>query len=446
MKLKFSILISLLITIVSIKAQTNALAYRSEYEKVGDVIYDINHAHEGSVVYSITSGNNNSYYTINSSTGIITINNTIPDVFNIIHTDILQISASGTNYSIEIVDAYDYFIQNLSPDYAVLDEHNEKYIDETNEWTAMNNLWGKGDAIPNTDFRIATIHKTTLPTETILLWDVPSKASNYGGAAVWCYNNVFWGNRMNTRENLPNFPFQISALSSLALDFDFEQLFGNDQYKMAMNMFLTDEAILSKFSENDGDFFFVFDQKGTWIPNYPFSLPDTNIGGKPFAWRYDDELNEGDGYERRRVIIKDNEQFLSGRLDLKSLFDTFIAAGYMNPDQSIYHIQLGIEVTEGYGAVRFNEADISMTQDALSINDFNINKIKVYPNPSNNIIYINSPQPIQQIKLFSVLGKLVYQNSNFKGNIDVSNVSKGVYFLKIISEDGLHFTKKIIVN
>ena len=148
------------------------MAYRSEYEKFGDVIYDINDANEGSVVYSITSGNNNSYYNINSSTGIITINNTIPDAFNIIHTDLLQISASGNNYTIEIVDGYDYFIENLDPPYKVLDAHKETFIYTSSEWTAYNNLWGKGTAIPNVDFRMATIYKEDNHNETVFLFPV----------------------------------------------------------------------------------------------------------------------------------------------------------------------------------------------------------------------------------------------------------------------------------
>ncbi|MBG7630708.1 MAG: T9SS type A sorting domain-containing protein, partial [Bacteroidetes bacterium] len=404
----------------------------------------INDANEGSVVYSITSGNNNSYYTINSSTGIITINNTIPDTFNIIHTDLLQISASGNNYTIEIVDGYDYFIENLDPSYKVLDAHKETFIYTSSEWTAYNNLWGKGTAIPNVDFRMATIYKEDNHNETVFLWDTPSKAKDYGGSSVWNYFNIFWGNRKNEREDLEGFPFKINSLTSLNLDFDFEQLFGNEEFKIAMNMFLTNETELSNFSENDGDFFFVFDQRGTWIPPYTYSLTDTFIGDKPFAWRYNIDLDTG--YEWRRVIIKDNEKLLSGTLDIKEQFNRFIDADYINPAQSISHIQLGLEVTSGYGAVRFNQADITMVQKVLSVDDVITNTIKVYPNPSNNLIHVNSPQPIQQVKLFSILGELVYQNSYFQGSIDVSNLSEGIYILKIISEDGMHFTKKIIVN
>lgn len=331
--------------------------FRSEYEQINDFIYDINDANEGAFNYAITSGNDSDYYKIDANTGVIAIQNTIPDSFTTVHTDVLTVSINSNLYDITIRDGYDYIISTLDSDYTVLDEHNEQYIDNTNNWTAKNSLWGKGEAIPNTDFRIATIYKPNLPNATLLLWDVPSKASDFGGASVWCYNNLFWGNRKNSREDLIGFPFQISAVESLSVDFDFEQLFGSDKFKIAMNMFMTDEDVLSDFSENDGDFFFVFDQNGTFIPNYTNTLPDIVIDNKPFAVRYD--LNPDNGYERRRVIIKDNETFMSGNLDVKSLFDMFANESFLNENQFIYHLQFGIEVTDGFGAVRFNQLNVN---------------------------------------------------------------------------------------
>lgn len=321
-------IVAIVVTIINIlscqlNAQTYTLVHRSEYETVGDQMYDLNDPNEGTIIYSILAGNTDGFYAIDATNGKITIATEISDTFNAVHSDTLTIDAGGTFYLIEIVDGYDYFMNNLPSAYSVLSGHNDLYIDATTEWTVLNNLWGKGTAIPNVDFRIATVHKQSLPDTTFLVWDAPGPASSFGGSSVWNYNQVFWGNRKNTREDLLNFPFKINTLNRLDLEFDFEQLFGNDQFKIAMNMFMTDEPYLTNFSNNDGDFFFVFDQKGTWIPPYPYSLPDTTILGKTFALRYDDMLN-GKFYERRRVIIKDNKKLMSGTLDVKNLFDRFI--------------------------------------------------------------------------------------------------------------------------
>ena len=333
---------------------------RSEFEASGDLIYDIVDTSEGSKTYTIKSGNSNNYYSLNNSTGEIKIQNPIPDLLNVVHEDILIIAIDNNAYEITILDAFDYYLTTVASNTVVLQNHNDKTIGTNTEWTALNNLWGKGDAAPNTDFRIATIHNPSLPNGAVLIWDVPSKASDYNGAAVWCYNNIFWGNRKNVREDLNNFPFQIQAIKALSLNFKFEQLFGNDQFKIAMNMFMTDESELTNFSKNDGDFFFVFDQKETFIPNYSHSLPDITIDNKKFAVRYD--INTTTNYERRRVIIKDNKQYLSGSLDINALFNMFIEEDFLNPLQYIYHIQFGVEVTTGWGAVKFNELEINFTK------------------------------------------------------------------------------------
>lgn len=334
--------------------------FRSEYEQVDDIIYDIDDISEGMELYEITTGNEDNYFEVNPNTGQLIINTIIEDVFDEVHEAFLTISIGNTNYEVSVYDMFDYHIANLPFEAVVLQEHNENTVDFDSEWTVINNLWGRGDAVPNQDFRIATIHYADIPNGTELIWDVPSRAEDFNGASVWNYNNVFWGNRNNVREDLVGFPFQIQSISELKVNFDFEQLYGNDQFKIAMNMFMTDESELTNFFNNDGDFFFVFDQKDTFIPNYTNTLPDITIDGKPFALRYD--LNPTNQYERRRVIIKDNERFMQGQLDVNALFNMFIDENFLNPEQYIYHIQFGIEVTSGFGALRFNALDIEFEQ------------------------------------------------------------------------------------
>ncbi len=429
-------------------SQQDTLILRSEFEKAGDEIYDLDDVNEGSITYSIISGNDSLFYGINSTTGVISISNVIPDTFNVVRMDTLVIDASGNQYTVRIVDGYDFIIQNLDHTYHVLDEHSETYIDSSNEWTAFNNLWGRGTAVPNVDFRIATIHKSNLPDSTILIWDTPSKAREYGGASVWCYHNIFYGNRKNTREDLSLFPFQISTLDSLSIDFEFEQLFGDDQYKIAMNMFMTDESYLTSFSKNDGDFFFVFDQKGTWIPPYPYALPDSTILGKLFALRYHDE-HKGAFYERRRVIVKNHQKLLQGVLDINHLFTRFADEGWLDLNQYIYHLQLGIEVTEGYGAVRINKSDIHLSQTSqaipVSVSDgsssssevasIDAGKPNAYPIPADRFLFVQGrTEDMNHITLFNLLGEKIVTETNPLANgtvcMDVSTLKPGIYILK----------------
>lgn len=422
-------------------SQTNILAYRSEYEAVGDIIYDVNDANENTQNYTITTGNSNGYYRINKLSGKISINKIIPDTFNSVQTDNLTVKIGTNVYNIQIVDAYDYFIANLPTGYTVVDQ-DVAQVDNSSQWTLYNNLWGKGTAVPNQDFRIAIIKNNNFPNQSVFLWDVPGNASTFDGDAVWCYTNLLWGNRKSVRSNLPGFPFKINSINSLKLDFDFEELFGDHQYKVALNLFTTDNPNLGSFYDNRGDFFFIFDQIGTYIPPYPYTLPDINIGGKQFAVLYDDE-DKGAFYERRRVIVKNGDKLTSGTLDLKALFDMFASKNYLNTNQSIPNIQVGLEITKGFGAIRFNQIDFKLNEASTSAKKGIINKnqeaTKFYPNPVHDkLFWTNQSENISSVKIFDETGKEI-KAKVAENYIDFSTLPIGVYYLKTNNK-----TEKII--
>ncbi len=82
-----------------------------------------------------------------------------------------------------------------------------------------------------------------------------------------------------------------------------------------------------------------------------------------------------------------------------------------------------------------------------SVNSSEFDAFKMYPNPVNgNKIYFNVSDNVA-VKVYNVLGKVVISTkiTNSKNNIDVSNLSKGIYLVKINS--GKQFiTKKLIKN
>ena len=83
-----------------------------------------------------------------------------------------------------------------------------------------------------------------------------------------------------------------------------------------MNLFTFDEPYLIGYCRSEGDFFFVFDQAGSYLPPYRYILPDIEIMGKSFSVRYNDKEN-GKPRQMRRIIVKDNEKLIEGKLNLK---------------------------------------------------------------------------------------------------------------------------------
>lgn len=344
---------------------TDTLVLRSEYEKVGELILDLNNEKEGEENYQINTGNDNSYYVIDPSTGELTIAKTINDQVETVHTDLLEIQVGTNMYNVKIVDSYDYFIYE-HPEFTVLEEHQAVIKEEGNAYTPYNNIWGKGSAVNGQDFRMATLVHAGNPDSTIFIWDTPSKASEFGGSSVWCYVNMLWGERHGVRENLGDFPIRIGDISTFTMDFEYEQLFGTEKYKVALNHFLNEEDYVAPFTENDGDLFMVFDQVGNYIPSYNDILKDTIIGGQDYVLMHDStgtiQNNTPEGYQLRRAIIKNDGQFKEGTLDIKALYNSFSSRGYLDENLHFSHIQMGIEVTEGWGAVRFNKFKMNLNE------------------------------------------------------------------------------------
>ena len=78
----------------------------------------------------------------------------------------------------------------------------------------------------------------------------------------------------------------------------------------------------------------------------------------------------------------------------------------------------------------------------LANTSFESNKVTVYPNPAYNLISFSGLIETGTIKLYSVLGiKVLDQSIENNSNLDISSLSSGVYIVKIISDNKTYETK-----
>lgn len=85
----------------------------------------------------------------------------------------------------------------------------------------------------------------------------------------------------------------------------------------------------------------------------------------------------------------------------------------------------------------------------LSSLDFEKNKITIYPNPSKNILNFSTLKDfkIDSAKIFDTTGKLIFNTLNSVDNqIDISNLSNGIYFLSLQNNENGSLTQKFIKN
>jgi endonuclease I/chitodextrinase len=74
------------------------------------------------------------------------------------------------------------------------------------------------------------------------------------------------------------------------------------------------------------------------------------------------------------------------------------------------------------------------------------NELKIYPNSSDGNFFINNSKNQYSIEIYNSIGQKVYQIKNTNSEtLSVSQLGKGVYFMKII-DDSKSTTKKIIIN
>lgn len=81
----------------------------------------------------------------------------------------------------------------------------------------------------------------------------------------------------------------------------------------------------------------------------------------------------------------------------------------------------------------------------LAIEENEADLFTIYPNPTSGVLNIKSNSPISEINLFNNIGQLLFTVEE-KNQVDISGLSEGIYFVKIINEIGNIETKKVIKN
>lgn len=75
-----------------------------------------------------------------------------------------------------------------------------------------------------------------------------------------------------------------------------------------------------------------------------------------------------------------------------------------------------------------------------------MNEVSIFPNPIQDVLHFINPNKIkiEQIEVYSISGKLVKSFKEVGGNIYLENLTSGVYFVNLISQDQKVKSYKII--
>ena len=93
-----------------------------------------------------------------------------------------------------------------------------------------------------------------------------------------------------------------------------------------------------------------------------------------------------------------------------------------------------------------------LTDSTLGVEENQLNVISIFPNPANNELHLDFSKTtltVSDIIIYNTQGKAVKtvtRNDDTIQNIKVSDLSKGIYILKMNSADGNSSTQKLVIN
>ena len=111
-----------------------------------------------------------------------------------------------------------------------------------------------------------------------------------------------------------------------------------------------------------------------------------------------------------------------------------------NLSEGSYKLRLKV-VQSGFN---LNWIEFDFTGNSMGMNDNQINFMKLFPNPVNEVLNLNTEYQIFTIEIFDMLGKKILEAENLN-SINVKYYEDGVYLLKISSGNNSHsklFIKK----
>jgi len=134
-------------------------------------------------------------------------------------------------------------------------------------------------------------------------------------------------------------------------------------------------------------------------------------------------------------------------LNLANGNNTTIAKLYIQNNPNLTCIQVdnvAYSTTNWVGSsFAFDPASNFNTNCATSINELNTTTMTISPNPTQNTLFINTEDQIEQVSIYNISGSLIKVIDSNTTSIDVTELSKGMYILVVKTDNGIVNSKFI---
>jgi len=141
-----------------------------------------------------------------------------------------------------------------------------------------------------------------------------------------------------------------------------------------------------------------------------------------------------------------------GTLSDNTDFTTFAPVGAPISPSVGTHTSIAIPANAGhkYVAIKFIHAgghkalqlDNIEWKTATSSDKFDADKVKIYPNPTTGMFFIDTDIDVKSIEIYNTSGQRILKTN--QKNINLQNASNGLYIVNVYAADGTHASYKII--
>lgn len=364
----------------------------------------------------------------------------------------------------EIVESFCFNIVRLNLDFRFFENDNNPnvYLQAGWDWLDEKILWAKNNNV----YLILDMH------------------APQGGYQSYGFQGAFWGNTSQSISNRTRFKNLWKEIANhykndtIIAGFDLinEPLPPNNSSYWTLiqqtvaeirtvdnnHLIIIEEAFNANFqwqtiTDNNYsiDFHFYnpweFVANGNTLPyNYTYAQLEADLlaQGLQFALNNGIPVNIGEYGIQRDVLERPGSNWQQNLNDLHTLYNTY------NLSHQLWNYHAGYwGLHEPYGGTLPGTGDINTTLysyysnlcNATSVKDYDsYEKNLIYPNPSQDYVYIKLEETINEIEIYNPIGQLLNRISSPKQNkIYISNIPAGIYSVVIKTDKNIYTSKMI---
>ena len=134
--------------------------------------------------------------------------------------------------------------------------------------------------------------------------------------------------------------------------------------------------------------------------------------------------------------------FTTNVLDMDENYMSYASTTWMF---SVDQVNVMDATLNGYRSSLQNSTVSMNCNGTVGVNEYLLENINIYPNPTLGKLHINSQGKINKVSISNILGKQIFFTEDFRTNtIDLSSFDNGVYFINISTNKGMHIEKIIL--